>query len=406
MDEPSTSTSQLQIENIHMLYLGQSLQKKGFLEKAINLVKETVSRLSNATIGSSLRKYVVCNEKLVYNMITIYKTVISEAYEPINNMHIGNHLAIARIMLAIYKKNLLFSLSEEAIDIITCFNHIIAMDSNKEMLMISLLKKTIFLISITFIARLNDLCHIFLKLMTTVQNRFSFNIVEPKEHNISIVHGDKKPRQKILIVEFYNKDQTICPASALTELLEQTKNWRTVEARKDLLFLSSTSPYASASVDAISNWLKNILTFTDLMAKAKDIRAISAYLAQEAGTNINLIVAFDNWSSNEIYHNKLLIFPDGDVTIEVNIEHELESENQEFKDVFYCRNPGENPVVGDVDDHYEVNRQTRTLKWQLPIIDASNKQGSLDFNIVGDDVNVFFPVEVPFISEKLVCDIE
>ncbi|CAG8512964.1 13648_t:CDS:2 [Cetraspora pellucida] len=100
--------------------------------------------------------------------------------------------------------------------------------------------------------------------------------------------------------------------------------------------------------------------------------------------------------------------PAGDGTIDVNIEYELESENQEFKDVVISipLPPGGNPVVGDVDGHYEVNRQTRTLEWQLPIIDASNKQGSLEFNIAGDDVNVFFPVGVSFISEKLFCDIE
>ncbi|CAG8708810.1 11384_t:CDS:2, partial [Dentiscutata heterogama] len=100
--------------------------------------------------------------------------------------------------------------------------------------------------------------------------------------------------------------------------------------------------------------------------------------------------------------------PAGDGTIDVNIEYELENENQEFKDVVISiplPSVG-NPVVGDVDGHYEVNRQARTLEWQLPIIDASNKQGSLEFNIAGEDVNVFFPVGVSFISEKLICDID
>lgn len=59
-----------------------------------------------------------------------------------------------------------------------------------------------------------------------------------------------------------------------------------------------------------------------------------------------------------------------------------------------------------MDGHYEVNRQTRTLDWQLPIIDASNKQGSLEFSIAGDDVNAFYPVRVAFISEKPFCDVD
>ncbi|CAG8667937.1 3415_t:CDS:2, partial [Acaulospora colombiana] len=100
--------------------------------------------------------------------------------------------------------------------------------------------------------------------------------------------------------------------------------------------------------------------------------------------------------------------PAGDGTIDVNIEYELESENQEFKDVVISipLPSSGNPVVGDVDGHYEISRQPRALEWQLPIIDSSNKQGSLEFNIAGDDVNVFFPVGVSFTSEKLICDID
>ncbi|CAG8647558.1 12369_t:CDS:10, partial [Acaulospora morrowiae] len=100
--------------------------------------------------------------------------------------------------------------------------------------------------------------------------------------------------------------------------------------------------------------------------------------------------------------------PAGDGTIDVNIEYELESENKEFKEVVISipLPSSGNPVVSDVDGHYEISRQPRALEWQLPIIDSSNKQGSLEFNIAGDDVNVFFPVSVSFKSEKLICDIE
>ncbi|CAI2185712.1 13149_t:CDS:2 [Funneliformis geosporum] len=98
----------------------------------------------------------------------------------------------------------------------------------------------------------------------------------------------------------------------------------------------------------------------------------------------------------------------GDGTCDVNIEYELESDEREFKDVLITipLPSGGNPTVGEVDGNYEVNRQTRTLDWQLPIIDASNKQGSLEFSIAGDDVDAFFPVGVSFVSEKTFCDID
>ena len=43
--------------------------------------------------------------------------------------------------------------------------------------------------------------------------------------------------------------------------------------------------------------------------------------------------------------------------------------------------------------------------WNLPVIDASNKTGSLEFSIAGhpDD---FFPVNVNFMSKKSYCDLQ
>jgi len=95
-------------------------------------------------------------------------------------------------------------------------------------------------------------------------------------------------------------------------------------------------------------------------------------------------------------------------TMAVNIEYELESADQELKDVVISipLPPGASPTVGDIDGHHEFNRQTKTLDWLLPIIDASSKQGSLEFEIAGDDVDVFFPVSVAFVSEKLYCNVE
>ncbi|CAG8633142.1 17378_t:CDS:1, partial [Dentiscutata heterogama] len=45
------------------------------------------------------------------------------------------------------------------------------------------------------------------------------------------------------------------------------------------LFLTSTYPFAPASTDTIARWIKNILTVADPDTKAKDIRAILAFLA-------------------------------------------------------------------------------------------------------------------------------
>ncbi|KAL1920710.1 uncharacterized protein VTP21DRAFT_1087 [Calcarisporiella thermophila] len=98
----------------------------------------------------------------------------------------------------------------------------------------------------------------------------------------------------------------------------------------------------------------------------------------------------------------------GDGTCNVNIEYELEADHMELTDVIISIPipPGVSPTVSNVDGNYEVNRQQRTLEWQLPIIDASNKSGSLEFTVPGDDIGVFFPVTVNFVSEKTFCNID
>ena len=63
------------------------------------------------------------------------------------------------------------------------------------------------------------------------------------------------------------------------------------------------------------------------------------------------------------------------------------------------------PVVGDVDGEYNYESKKHVLQWRLPVIDASNKTGSMEFSIpaIPDD---FFPINVSFVSTKLYCHVE
>ncbi|ORZ01029.1 hypothetical protein BCR43DRAFT_453309 [Syncephalastrum racemosum] len=97
----------------------------------------------------------------------------------------------------------------------------------------------------------------------------------------------------------------------------------------------------------------------------------------------------------------------GDGTCDVNLEYELEADHLELHDVIVSiPMPDGNPTVHSADGNYSVDRQRRTLDWQLPIINSSNKSGSLECNVAGDNADVFFPVMVSFISERLICDVD
>ncbi|XP_077985489.1 coatomer subunit delta-like [Glandiceps talaboti] len=93
---------------------------------------------------------------------------------------------------------------------------------------------------------------------------------------------------------------------------------------------------------------------------------------------------------------------------DVNIEYTLEQEDLELQDVSISiplpAGVGA-PVIGEIDGNYHHDNRHAILEWTLPVIDASNKTGSLEFSI-GGHPNDFFPVTVNFLSRKSYCDLE
>jgi len=89
-------------------------------------------------------------------------------------------------------------------------------------------------------------------------------------------------------------------------------------------------------------------------------------------------------------------------TCDVNIEYELEVPNITLNNVsIIIPYPGMgNPTVSEVEGSYNINHQNRYVEWQIPIIDADNRSGSMEFSVQGNDTNSFFPVRVNFTSSQ------
>lgn len=99
---------------------------------------------------------------------------------------------------------------------------------------------------------------------------------------------------------------------------------------------------------------------------------------------------------------------ENDGQCDVNIEYELLQENLQLNDVVISipvpHGVG-GPVVGEVDGEYHYDHKHSILEWQLPVIDSSNKSGSMEFSISGHPGD-FFPVSVSFASTKSYCDLK
>ncbi|XP_063216392.1 coatomer subunit delta [Bacillus rossius redtenbacheri] len=92
---------------------------------------------------------------------------------------------------------------------------------------------------------------------------------------------------------------------------------------------------------------------------------------------------------------------------DVNIEYELEHDHMELNDVCIAipLPSGCAPVVNECDGEYTHDQRRSVLLWILPIIDASNKSGSLEFSCQGHPAD-FFPVAVNFVSKGSYADLK
>jgi coatomer subunit delta len=97
----------------------------------------------------------------------------------------------------------------------------------------------------------------------------------------------------------------------------------------------------------------------------------------------------------------------GEGGCDVNIEFELENTKLELQDVTITipLPMGVTPSITECEGDYNHDSRKHQLHWNLPVIDASNKQGAMEFSVASSIPSDFFPVEVSFSSKTLYADL-
>lgn len=99
--------------------------------------------------------------------------------------------------------------------------------------------------------------------------------------------------------------------------------------------------------------------------------------------------------------------PSGDGQTQVTLEYELTSKIDLHNVNIVIPVPGSSPpVVTKVEGHYDWEARPRNLVWRLPIIDSSNNQGGMEFNVPNADPKGFFPLHVTFTANKTFCNMQ
>ena len=100
---------------------------------------------------------------------------------------------------------------------------------------------------------------------------------------------------------------------------------------------------------------------------------------------------------------------EGNGTINVNIEMELTRTDLVLQDVNILLPLGttEAPEVESIDGVYKHDARSGMMCWHFDQVDANNNAtASLEFRISGGNTEAFFPVQVGFRSETLLCPIQ
>lgn len=64
------------------------------------------------------------------------------------------------------------------------------------------------------------------------------------------------------------------------------------------------------------------------------------------------------------------------------------------------------PSVAECEGDYTHDPRKHILHWNLPVIDASNKAGSMEFSVPASIPADFFPLEVSFVSKNSYAEIK
>lgn len=99
---------------------------------------------------------------------------------------------------------------------------------------------------------------------------------------------------------------------------------------------------------------------------------------------------------------------EGSGSVNVNMEFELTRPDAVVTDVniLFPLGTTDPPAIDSVDGQYKHDPGTGMMCWHHDVVNASNPTGSLEFSVPGGDVDVFFPVQITFTSQSLMCPIE
>jgi coatomer subunit delta len=189
----------------------------------------------------------------------------------------------------------------------------------------------------------------------------------------------------------------------------------TCEVKGTLTFTANTDAGVAALVAVNKGMLPdtfNFATHPKVDKKAYEQKGVLS-LKGDKGFPVGRPVGILRWSYSGEDAAPLTIncWPEneGSGTIQVNIEMELTRSDVTLYDVNILLPLGttDAPVVNEIDGVYKHDPRNGMMCWHFDQVDSkTHNTASMEFTISGSDTDAFFPVQIGFRSETLLCPLQ
>lgn len=207
---------------------------------------------------------------------------------------------------------------------------------------------------------------------------------------------------------------TLLMEEKITASLNREGAVESCEVKGTLTLTANTDAGALALVSVNKNMLPKSFNFATHPKVDKKVYEKDGVLSLRGGNGfpVERAVGILRWSYNGEDAAPITVncWPEDEGTgsIQVNIEMELTRTDLVLEDVNILIPLGttDPPVINEIDGQYKHDARSGMMCWHFDQVDASNSTGSLEFVIGGSNTDAFFPVQIGFRSQTLLCPLD
>jgi len=238
----------------------------------------------------------VTQGNLEYRTITLYRSAISQAHDPVGSTQLGSFPTVARFMKGLFKIKPPKPRYCSTWNVKTALSFLESLEPLEELTLKQLCCKTVLLLALTSAARAHELSVLDLTYSLRKEGSWEFSLPTHVK-NSRCDH----PAWKFLFLQF-PENPKICVVRSLTAHVERTKGLR----KSTQLLVSFVSPHKAISSQSVSWWLSRTLRMAGIELNYTGHSTRGASIS--AALSADLILEAADWASvqtfEQFYHRE------------------------------------------------------------------------------------------------------